>query len=266
MGLLSRLSAVNLNADKSSFDAFLKKFNIDCIFELKYYSYYYFCSKSFGLDADSILQSNSSKDFWDGLITKEHEIFNFFKADNSIAPFLQLFSQEQRDTLEAISIYKYSEDSILVLCNKPLSDEIISGYPLVKEEAHPRLSQIQAHIDQKDKINLFSIDFTESVENIGEEKLKNNESLKIEYEKVLYNELFTRLQFYFSSPSAVARTSKSAANILFISKSEISQDLILSQLIKLFSKVTGASAELISFNFLGQSHSITEIKEFLKVI
>ena len=136
----------------------------------------------------------------------------------------------------------------------------------MKEEAHPRLSQIQAHIDQQDRLNLFSIDFTESVENIGEEKLKNNESLKIEYEKVLYNELFTRLQFYFSSPSAVARTSKSAANVLFISKSEISQDLILSQLIKLFSKVTGASAELISFNFLGQSHSITEIKEFLKVI
>ena len=36
--------------------------------------------------------------------------------------------------------------------------------------------------------------------------------------------------------------------------------------IKLFEKIIGASSELISFNFLGESRSITEIKEFLKVI
>ena len=268
MGLRTGLlyKAENLSKSESSFLSFLKKYQIDCIFELEYFSYYYFCSKSYGLDADSILQTNSTKAFWDGIITSEEKIFNFTKEDNSIAPFLQFFSFELKDSINSISVYKYDEYSILILCNKELTQEIIDSYPSASGEAHQHLSEIQKHIDDNSQLTLFSLDFLEAVENLGEEKLKNNENLKIEYEKVLLNELYTRLQFHFSSPNAIAKTSKSAANILFVSKAKIPQDLIVSQLIKLFEKVIGASSELINFNFLGETHSITEIKEFLKVI
>lgn len=262
-GLLYR--AQNLSKYDFSFISFLKRYNVDCIFELKYYSYYYFCSKSYGLDSDSIIQTNSTKAFWDGLITKDNEIFNFSKVDNSIAPFLQFFSFELKDCIDSLSVYKYDEETILVLCNHQLSKEIVDAYISAKAESENNLNEIQSQLNDNSIPTLFSVDFSESVENLGEEKLKNNENLRIEYEKVLFNELYTRLQFYFSQPSAIVRTSKSAANILFISKSNISQDLIVYQLIKLFSKVIGASAELISFNFLGQTRSITEIKEFLKV-
>ena len=268
MGLRTGLlyKAENLSKSDSSFFSFLKKHQIDCIFELQFFSYYYFCSKSYGLDADSILQTNSTKAFWDGIITSEGKIFNFKKEDNSLAPFLQFFSFELKDSINSLSVYKYDEESILILCNKNLTEEIIKDYPAAKGESRQYLSQIQTHIDDKSILSLFSLDFLECVENLGEEKLKNNENLKIEYEKVLLNELFTRLQFHFESPSAIAKTSKSAANILFVSKTKIPQDLIVSQLIKLFEKIIGASSELISFNFLGESRSITEIKEFLKVI
>lgn len=268
MGLRAGLlyKAENLSKSDSSFLSFLKKYQIDCIFELEFYSYYYFCSKSYGLDADSILQTNSTKAFWDGIITSERKIFNFSKDDNSIAPFLQFFSFELKDSINSISIYKYDEESILLLCNKNLTEEIIQDYPSARGEVHQHLSEIQTHINNNSVLSLISVDFLECVENLGEEKLKNNENMKIEYEKVLLNELFTRLQFHFSNPSAIAKTSKSAANILFVSKTKIPQDLIVSQLIKIFAKVIGASSELISFNFLGETRSITEIKEFLKVI
>ena len=268
MGLRTGLlyKAENLSKSDSSFLSFLKRHQIDCIFELKYYSYYFFCSKSYGLDADSILQTNSTKAFWDGIITSSQKVFNFSKEDNSIAPFLQFFSFELKDSIDSISIYKYDEESILILCNQTLTKEIIEEYLLCTTEAPRHLSGINSLIDDNSILTLFSIDFLECVENLGEEKLKNNENLKIEYEKVLLNELYTRLQFHFSNPSAIAKTSKSAANILFVSKSKIPQDLIVSQLIKLFEKVIGASSELINFNFLGETRSITEIKEFLKVI
>lgn len=284
MGLLSKLSATDLYADKLSdnsgllykaenlsksgvsFFSFLKQFKIDIIFELKFYSYYYFCSKSFGLDAQSILQTNSSKAFWDGIITREKKIFNFSTTDNSIAPFLQFFSFDLKDSIESLSIYKYSEDSILILANSKLTNEIIDSYPTVKADKTQNLGELQAHSDSKAIFSLFSIDFSDCVESISQEKLKKNENLKLEYKNVLYNELFTRLQFFFATPSSLAKTSKSAANIVFVSKTNIEQELILSQLIKLYSKVIGASSELISFNFLGERHSVTEIKEFLKVI
>ena len=268
MGLRTGLlyKAENLSKSDCSYISFLRKHNIDCIFELKFYSYYYFCSKSYGLDASTILQTKSTKSFWEGIIPSCRKIYNFKKDDNSIAPFRQFFSFELKDSIDLVSVYQYDNETILLLCNQPLTDEIINDFPISTTESNLHLSQIQDQINENSILNLFSIDFSECVENISEEKLKNNENLKIEYENVLLNELFTKLQFYFSDPSAVIQTSRTAANILFVSKTAISEDLIVTQLIKLFSKVIGASSELINFNFLGKTRSITEIKEFLKVI
>ena len=285
MGLLSRLSDADLYSEKLSEDSgllhkvgslqnvkdfsfygFLKKFNVKCIFELEFFSTYYFCTKSYGLDSSSIFQTNSTKSFWDGLILEEKKIYSFSKKEGTLSPFLQFFSFEKKDTIETLQAYKFSEDSILVLCNQALTLEMIDFYEKITENQTVFVDFLPKLLEEKAGASMFSIDFSKCIETVSSTFVKNNESLKIAFEDSLLKELFTRLSFFFEKPSATKKTSRTAANVIFVSKTVIPEKLLVSHIVKLFGGVIGSSSNLITVNFLGRSRSLTEIKEFLKVI
>ena len=74
------------------------------------------------------------------------------------------------------------------------------------------------------------------------------------------------MNFYFSSPSAVSKSSKTAVNVIFSTKSVFVPELLHSHLVNLLKDVFYDSAELIGLNFLGQAQSDIAAREFLKVI
>ncbi len=69
---------------------------------------FYYLRKSFGLDLNSIVNSVSTKDFWDGIISSKNN-WNIFEDEN-LNPFFQLFSDKVKENLKKIAILPFLHD------------------------------------------------------------------------------------------------------------------------------------------------------------
>ena len=263
-GLLHKIELMSkINNNRHSFFDFIKSNRIEIFAEFYFYSDLFFCKQSYGLDGSSILLSNSTKSFWDGLTPVLGKIYNFSKEDNSLTPLLQFFSFEIKEKIKTISICRTSEDSLIFICNKPLTTLLVQSFESINSKNY---SDIQSNFAGGIKNYMLSLDFSESLEDYKNINLPANNDVEDLFENALLKELFNRLTFYFQSPSAVTKSSKAAANVIFATKSVFVPELLHKHLISILKDVLEDSSDLIGFNFLGQAHSVTAAKEFLKVI
>lgn len=70
---------------------------------------FYYLKKSFGLDLQSIENSVSTKDFWDGIINDRTD-WNIFEGEG-LNPFFQLFSQKIKENLKKIAILPFLHEN-----------------------------------------------------------------------------------------------------------------------------------------------------------
>ena len=112
MGLLKRIEE-SIN-QKPYFSTFCSKygFNHAGIYILQNNNF--ILSKSFGLDAETIFKSVSTKDFWEG--TLNYKIDNdfwisFSRKEDNLEPFFQFFSKELVDSLNSIFYYIFKTSS-----------------------------------------------------------------------------------------------------------------------------------------------------------
>lgn len=74
---------------------------------------------AFGLDAQTIANSVSSKDFWKGTLSSSN-VLNYSKSDNELYNFLQFFSFDLRSSIQHISFLKLNKEndfSVLMVFN-----------------------------------------------------------------------------------------------------------------------------------------------------
>lgn len=131
MGLLSRISAgFDTPAEESpleqaglSFFEFVKKYNFSHCAIFERVNTFYVFSHSYGFDGDTILQSISTSDFWEG--TVEENKWNFFSRDeNNLNTVLQFFSMNLKTSLPYVNIF-YSKEKVLLTAfeGKPEYDD-----------------------------------------------------------------------------------------------------------------------------------------------
>jgi hypothetical protein len=70
---------------------------------------FYHVQKSFNFDLESIADSVSTKDFWDGLDLTEGEWKSF--SEESLTPLYQLFSEQIKNEIVLVSILKFKLDN-----------------------------------------------------------------------------------------------------------------------------------------------------------
>ncbi len=118
MGLLSRASTLDENENKQglAFSDFILKYSLKSSAMLEHNGMDYIITQSIDFDAYSIISSNSTCDFWNGICKENNKIYKF--TGTEISPLLQLFSLNMKEEIKEISIYRNSASNILLSFNE----------------------------------------------------------------------------------------------------------------------------------------------------
>lgn len=217
MGLLKKINAgtysvpakitkkddITLDKNVDNTSVFLSDFlilnKISIFAEFTLQDNHFFVTNSFGYDAASIICSYSTKDFWNGLIKEQNKLYQFDLKSNSIIPLLQFFSNEQRDFITNILIYKLNYNKIILLAsNIPFINKSIILQQINKINSSNLDFQINKANNQSGNNFYFSIDTKYYIESIVENNIQNNFYLKPQFIQSLQNELFNRLVLHFN--------------------------------------------------------------------
>lgn len=261
MGLLSKASEFTKES-KLPFSEFILKNNVEifAIFELD--NNHYQIMNSIGFDGSSLLSSNSSADFWNGICVKENEIYNFNIIQKKENPLLQFFSFKIKDNIKSISLYK-DHKYIYMLCNKTLTDNIINDIKnITNEKEKINIDKITSLINEKLKLLELEINFSDAISDFMTMKSKKTTDYK-NIKQVLFNELFNRLNCQIAKYSTKNLSNYTVRTLISVDKS-IHEKHIESHLIYNLKEVLDNAAKNISFNNLGTADSISEIKDFFQ--
>jgi len=217
MGLLNKINAgtysvpakitkkeeisLDKNIDRAS--VFLSDFlilnKIPIFAEFSLQDNHFFVTNSFGYDATSIICSYSTQDFWNGIIKEQNKLYQFDLKTSSIIPLLQFFSNEQRDFISNILIYKLNNNKIFLLAsNIPFINTTQFLQQIDKINFSNLSFQTKKAFNQSDKSHYFSIDTKYYIESIVEKNIQNHFYLKPQFIQSLQNELFNRLVLHFN--------------------------------------------------------------------
>jgi len=250
MGLLSRISAgFDTPAEESpqkdgglSFFEFIKKHNLSHCAVFERVNTFFVFSHSYGFDGDTILQSISTSDFWEGTVEKEK--WNYFSRDeNNLNTVLQFFSVNLKTKLTYVNIF-------------PSKDRIL----LVAYDTKPEYGESLDFIS-KDFLSLDYDKLPESVEN-EESKLclytNINEAasdvlgnLNIEIKEVMKNAFFTEtyssLKNLLEEPDSFYVSEDKKFIISIVSKSHITKESLEAFFQNALKPVFKTSSSLISY-------------------
>ena len=178
MGLLSRIAAgvevtaspadnaseknenLTLSENRFSFFEFTKKHSLKKVAVFaKNGVFYSFCASQ-GFDGDTILQSLSTVDFWEGTISEDK--WNYFSKDeNNLNSMLQFFSDSVKNNIVISAVYCH-KDKILILASE---DQLPSNY---------ELDSIAKDFDDLDSFKNYKIDTDKESSNTNGEVIKIN--------------------------------------------------------------------------------------------
>ena len=260
MGLLSKASEID-NHVSLAFSDFILKHNIKffAIFRLR--DNFYNIINSIGFDGKSIISSESSIDFWNGICENTEEIYNFTCYNKSLNPILQFFSFNMKDKINTVSLYK-KENFIYMICNKEIDNLIISDLSNIDfSKTNISFEKINSSITSNTILNEIEVNLNEAVISYINSKHINT---TFDYTNVILNEMYNRFTILIS-PLCTKRISDSKLRILINTNHKISIQHLYSHIISIFTKVIGNSAELIDFNKLGEAESINDLNDFFQV-
>lgn len=261
MGLLSKASSIT-NVNKLAFPNFIISHNISLFAVFDYDGSYYCISNSIGFDGTSLLSSQSTKDFWDGVCKHENEIYKFESDNKTLNPMLQFFSFELIDQIKKLSLYK-SNNKIYMLCNKDFDNTIINDLDKIDYDSlKVDLDEINKTVTKDTKLMKYEINFEEAISNFisfKDKDVHDKDSLKL----LLLKELINHFSCFMAPFSTISSKASSIKCLFSVDKSIESQHLIC-HIVYNLRKVIGKSAEIISFDYSGEANSLAEIKSFLQ--
>lgn len=262
MGLLSKASSIT-TVTKLAFSQFIisHKIHFFAVFQLT--GNYYTIKNSIGFDGTSLLSSNSTKDFWNGICEYNKKIYSFNSEDKTINPMLQFFSFDLMDKIKSVSLYKI-DNIIYMLCNKDFDDSIIIDLENIDYEANNiNLTEINKAINSETRLLKYEINFSEAVSSFLSVKAKECEN-KDEVKAIILKELINRFSCFLCKYSTL-KENENTIKVIFTTDKYILDEHLICHVVYNLRKVLGTNAEMITFNSLGTIDTIAEIKSFLQV-
>lgn len=265
MGLLSKTISL-ANSNKIDFKQFTKKYNISLCAVFSKINNDYIITDSIGFDGISIISSISTSDFWEGTIKNKID-WLFYKTNEEMLPFYQLFSFNQKDKITGIVI-KRLEDKILMVCSTnsfifeptpELSQDLLNISFLYNNKIN-----IENITKQKDEeIYKFELDFSSAVNFHIQKNLRNTEYAGTVYDSIS-KEIVSFLEKSFPKPNIVSKISNSKIHIGNISNISIPFNLLQNHLIGELYSILDEESKLISFTNQGKSNSYKDLVDFLQ--
>lgn len=196
---------------------------------------HYYSKYSYGLDGKSIISSISTFDFWDGLLPEKYKLYTFKTQDNSISPLYQFFSDNIKDKINLICLYKCKDDSIFLFCNYPAEQDFIQTAfidALFNQQQNGKSTQI------------FELDFSEAIDSYIIANHKNN------YKDILFtslsNAIRKRLDIAFDQEACIKTLCDGKFTLFISSKDFIPFELISNHLRLDCSYILDQHAQLIT--------------------
>ena len=262
MGLLTMAS--NLDEHKSrglAFSDFIIKHSLkDCAILTKKQNDF-LISNSINFDADSIIKSFSTVDFWNGLCNETKKIYNFSKSDNSYTPLLQIFSEEKAEKINTIQLCKNDDGKILLVCNQILNENIIKDFETIDDSNHLfDKDELKSHISEKSCFAKINISATEAVNNL----IKAYDLEQSLFEESIYREILNKLSVFYTYIDAVKYLNNGHYKYISVSDKKYSIELIKTHLLLNLKETLGSFSNLVQITCEGYTHNFTEIGSFFQ--
>lgn len=197
---------------------------------------------AYGIDSQTVANSVSSKDFWNGTLSQSTPIINYSKADNDFYNFLQFFSFDLKNNISHISFVKLSnvdDQSILMIFNIDSDKEInvsesdIASIVLKNQNVNVDYSKYKSDIASEaanHKYNLYTLSFEDLILNSIKSIQLPEENIKNKVLDCVKEEIFELLSRAFSIPSFVSIKNSSTLKIAYLNDSNIDEMLLQSHI------------------------------------
>lgn len=259
IGLLQKANL--LNDEGLAFFDFIKSNNIKSCAILKPVDEIYIMSNSYGFDGKSILLSDSTWDFWQGTIPQKNSIYNFDREEGTITALLQFFSQDARETINHLSIFRTIQDDIFILCNQKITDDIVSDLKELKSNkiANTKRFNLQP-ISKEYKYELNINDIISRYMDSKSFLISKKDYLL----KAITNEFYNRLQYSFGEESSILAVSDNSFKIIYGQKHKLPVELLQNHIRSIMKDVIDKDADELQLQYYGECNSYEDAVDFLK--
>ena len=245
VGLLKKSLSVSQN-DKLDFFEFIQKYNISLCSLLKLHKGFYNINKSFGFDGKSICLSHSTQDFWDGTIKEKNNLYTYKSNTTEILPFYQFFSEQLKEKIELIHIYKLEDNSIFLFItdkNFTIPDSFVFDLQNVdfNKDCFNKLHKPDSN---NIPVFLYDIDLSESLDSYILSNSKNNPEII----DAISEQIYFYLIEYFPSPSYVEKQATGKFKLYYCIPEAISVELLSNHLRTQLRFVLDNHSDLIQIN------------------
>lgn len=219
-------------------------------------------SACFGFDAESILKSISTFDFWNGLFQNK----NYIDAEaETLSPFFQLFSNELKETVSRVICKKIENENfcMLVFQNDELSNLEINHF--FSDVSHLNETQNNffdfskidfSRVLQNENTTLISLDFDKAIRL----SLQNQNE---KFSATLYAEIFAKLSETFLKPNAIFPSLENRANIVLFAHENFDLSLLQNHFAYFLKPILQNESANISLKKIGSAKAQNEIIQFI---
>lgn len=253
MGLLSKASGLDFS-EKLVFTDFLIKHNIKTCAIYESSNNIFFIKNSIGFDASSILSSDSTFDFWNGVCSRKNFVYKFQKEDNSINCMLQFFSYGMNEELEYISLYRPSDDKILLLVNKEITTDIISDFYKLTDQKIDYVNISNLNLQDSESAYKYEISLNEAVS-----------AYNFEEQDSIKNEIYNRIKISLFDKNHSIRLNENKIRLFFLAPKDFNGDSFAPHLKCIISEIIDSNSNKLNISFAGASDNLQEIQLFMKV-
>lgn len=229
---------------------------------------------SYGIDAQTIASSVSSKDFWKGTLQSDNEIVNYSKDDQDFYNFLQFFSFEMKNNVTHITFIKFNSDpdnfSVLMIYKLNSTSKIIASKDTV--------NNIKLQNDYINK-EFTSADFSKDIKNHEYELLTVNISKAVSSSiktlqlpeasieqaviECIYHQIFDLLKTAFPTPNFVSYRDDSIIKIALVHNENLDDLLLQSHINLLLNEMLCKPSETVSLVNTGKTNDSDKVINFL---
>lgn len=225
---------------------------------------------SYGIDAQTIASSVSSKDFWKGTLQSDEEIINYSKDDQDFYNFLQFFSFEMKNNVTHITFIKLNSDendfSVLMIYKLNSTTKISASKDTVKNIKLVN-DYINKEFDAKEITNheyeLLTVNLSKAVSSSIKVIQLPEASIEQAVIECIYHQIFDLLKAAFPTPNFVCYRDDAIVKIALLYNENLDDLLLQSHINLLLNEMLCKPSETISLVNTGKTNDSDKVINFL---
>ena len=280
MGLLTKITNT-ANNEKPCFFTFCEKYGFVHAGVFGIVDGMYVLTKASGLDAETILSSISSQDFWKGIITSTSTWNTFSYQQENLSDFYQFFSTFFKSQIQSLHImfFPYNKQSFIFFVAQ-LDSEDKMTLPEITPSFIYELSQICVSQDNctnleknEQKISdglsfapatLLSISFSEMIHRIKKDQTISTLNLCEQTIKTFFSEIVNLMQKSFGETNIIVEMKNYEFHGALFTNNQVDNLLLSHQLSQTMQPVyCNATSDAISVVTSDTTHSSDVLLKFL---